>query len=332
MREPAFWWHQPGIAAALLSPFAAVYGAIAANRLRRAGARVGVPVVCIGNLTVGGAGKTPMALTVGRLLKAEGKVPMFLTRGYGGQLHGPLRVDPARHRAIEVGDEPLLLARTAPAFIARDRRQGAQAAVAAGAGIIAMDDGFQNPSLHKDFSVLMVDAHRGVGNGCRLPAGPLRAAVDAQLDRADALVVVGQGLRGNVIAAAARRHGVPVLAGRFEPDRDVAAALARGPVLAFAGIGDPEKFFTTLAEAGIAVAGRRGFPDHHRYRATEAGALCREADRAHLTLVTTEKDLVRIGGDPHLAELAMRARALPVTLKLAEPEAFLRLLRAKAVL
>jgi tetraacyldisaccharide 4'-kinase len=329
MREPAFWWREAGLAATLMSPLAALYGAIAASRLKRAGAQVGVPVICVGNLTVGGAGKTPMALTIARKLKAAGEAPMLLSRGYGGRLAGPLRVDPARHRASEVGDEPLLLARIAPTFIARDRVQGAKAAVAAGAGIIVMDDGFQNPSLHKDFSVLMVDGRRGIGNGRVLPAGPLRARVNVQLERADALVVVGPSRAAANVVSAAGRQGVPVLQASFEPDLEAAAALAHGHALAFGGIGDPEKFFATLAAAGTAVAAARGFPDHYRYTPADAQALCEAADRGGLTLVTTEKDMVRIAGDERLAKLAARARALPVTLKLGDPEAFAALLWAK---
>jgi tetraacyldisaccharide 4'-kinase len=192
-----------------------------------------------------------------------------------------------------------------------------------------MDDGFQNPSLHKDFSVLVVDGRRGIGNGRVIPAGPLRAFVEVQLERADALVVVGRSQATAELAAAAVRHRVRVLSAGFEPDREAVAALADRRVLAFAGIGDPEKFFATLAGAGIAVAATRSFADHHRYGASEAEALCREADRAGLTLVTTEKDLVRIQGDAQLAKLAARTRSLPVTLRLDDADAFARLLQAR---
>jgi tetraacyldisaccharide 4'-kinase len=329
MREPAFWWREAAFAAGLLSPLAALYGAIAASRLARRGRPVGVPVVCIGNLTVGGAGKTPLALTVTRMLQAAGAKPALLSRGYGGRLAGPLQVDPARHRAVDVGDEPILLARIAPTFVARDRLRGAEAAVASGAGVIVMDDGFQNPSLQKDFSILVVDARRGIGNGRVVPAGPLRAPVAPQLARADALVMVGTARAEGAIAADARRRGVPVFGAGFAPDAAMVAALSGGRVLAFAGIGDPEKLFATLAGAGIAVAATRSFPDHHRYTSAEARLLCNEADRDGLTLVTTEKDLVRLQGDARLAELAARARALPVTLDLGDPAAFARLLRAK---
>jgi tetraacyldisaccharide 4'-kinase len=329
MREPAFWWREAGPAAGLLAPFAALYGAVASARLAQRGARAAVPVVCIGNPTVGGAGKTPLALTLARLLREAGAAPVLLSRGYGGRLKGPLRVDLARHRAADVGDEPLLLARIAPTVVARDRVKGAQAAVAAGAGIIVMDDGFQNPSLQKSFSVLVVDGRRGIGNGRVVPAGPLRAPLLAQLARADALVVVGASDAAAGVTAAARGRGVPVFDAGLAPDAGVAAGLAGTRVLAFAGIGDPDKLFATLKGAGIAVVATRRFPDHHRYTRAEAGMLCDEADRAALTLVTTEKDLARMQGDAAVAALAARARALPVTLTLADPAAFLRLLHTR---
>lgn len=326
MREPPFWWRDAGLAAALLAPAAQVYGAAAAYRLARKGRRAGAPVVCIGNPTVGGAGKTPLALAVVRMLAAAGERPVLLSRGYGGELTGPLRVDPARHRAGEVGDEPLLLARAAPTIVARDRIKGAAAALAAGASVIVMDDGFQNPSLAKDFSVLVVDARRAIGNGRVIPAGPMRAPLAAQLARAAALVVVGEssGAAAGLAAilAAARAGAVPVFAARLVPDQDAIAALGGGRVLAFAGIGDPEKFFATLAAAGIAVASSRAFADHHRYTQSEAQALCGEADRDGLILVTTEKDAARMERDPAVTELLSRAHALPVTLVLNDEAAF----------
>jgi tetraacyldisaccharide 4'-kinase len=327
MREPAFWWRKPGLAAGLLAPLGMLYGAVASSRLAQRGARAAVPVVCIGNPTIGGAGKTPLALTLAGLLEASGEAPFLLSRGYGGRLMGPLRVDPARHHAAEVGDEPLLLARVAPTVVARDRVAGAQAAVAAGASVIVMDDGFQNPALQKDFSVLVVDGRRSIGNGRVVPAGPLRAPLAAQLARADALVMVGTSDEG--VTAAARERGVPVFQASLTPAAAVAATLAGARVLAFAGIGDPDKFFATLTGAGIAVAAAVSFPDHHRYTAQDARMLCQQADREVLIPVTTEKDLARMLGDAKLAALAQRARALPVALTLADPDAFLRLLRGK---
>jgi tetraacyldisaccharide 4'-kinase len=320
MREPAFWW-QPG-AGTLLSPFGAIYGIAARRRLAQPGTRAGVPVICLGNLTVGGAGKTPAALLVAHILLAAHARPFFLSRGYGGRLRGPVRVELPRHRATHVGDEPLMLARLAPTIVARDRVAGARAAREAGAGVIVMDDGFQNPSLVKDLAILLIDGRRGIGNGRIFPAGPLRAPLDSQIERAQAVIVVGPADIADTVGAAAARHRVPILHGRLEPDPATLAALSRCKVLAFAGIGNPDKFFATLTEAGITVAERRSFPDHHRYRRSEAKALMAQAQADNLMLVTTEKDHVRLTGNRVLTTLAARAGTLPVRLVIDEQERF----------
>jgi len=327
MAEPAFWWRPAGIAASLLAPTAAIYGAVAGRRLMRHGYRASVPVLCIGNPTVGGAGKTPTALLVARMLAAAGERPVFLTRGYGGRQRGPHLVVAQHDRAVDVGDEPLLLARVAPTVVARDRVAGAKAAIAAGGSVIVMDDGFQNPSLAKNFSVLVVDGRRGLGNARVVPAGPLRAPFDAQLERADAVVVVGtMSGAGAAVAAMAQARKRPLFRARFVPDRDAVAALMGRRVLAFAGIGDPEKAFATLQDAGIAVAATRSFADHHRYTPQEAQSLCRQADADGFVLVTTEKDRARLQGDDAMMELAARVRALPVSLVVEEEAAWGRLL------
>jgi tetraacyldisaccharide 4'-kinase len=245
-----------------------------------------------------------------------------LSRGYGGTLAGPVQVDPARHRAAEVGDEPLLLARFAPTLVSRDRVAGAKAAHAEGAGSIVMDDGFQSPGLHKDRSVLVVDGRRGIGNGQVFPAGPLRAPLDDQLRRAEALLVVGVGQAGDSVAAAGQAHGLPVFHGRLEPDEQALALLRQRPVLAFAGIGDPDKFFTTLRDAGIDVRAALPFADHHRYRRSEARELIERAEREGLVPVTTEKDLARLAGQDDVAALAAVTQSLPVTLRVTEDDAF----------
>ncbi len=320
MRAPAFWW-RPG-SGSLLSPLAGIYGAVAALRVRAPGRRVGVPVICLGNLTVGGAGKTPAALAVAHLLLTARERPFFLSRGYGGQSPGPLRVDLAAHSAVMVGDEPLLLARLAPTIVARDRIKGAEAARGSGATVIVMDDGFQNPALAKDLAILMVDGRRGIGNGRTLPAGPLRAPLETQIARAQAIVFVGQPVGLAALEERARHYGVAIFHGCLEPDRQILAALSGRKVLAFAGIGDPEKFFTTLTDAGIDVAARVSFPDHHRYTAHEAQSLVAQADAANLMLLTTEKDLARLSGDPDPSSLAARASALPVRLVIEEADVF----------
>ncbi len=320
MRAPSFWW-RPG-RGTLLSPLAALYGAAAWLRLQRPGRCVGVPVICLGNLTVGGAGKTPAALAVGRLLLTCHERPFFLSRGYGGRRAGPLLVNRSVHGAAAVGDEPLILARLAPTIVARDRLAGAQMARFEGASVIVMDDGFQNPALHKDFAILLVDGRRGIGNGRVLPAGPLRAPLAGQIARAHALVVVGPPERAAAVAELGRRYGVPVFHARLEPDQQTLAALAGRRILAFAGIADPEKFFATLSAAGLDVAEKLGFADHHRYTAAQAQMLTTRAKDQNLVLLTTEKDHVRLAGDPRLAELAAHASVLPVRLVVEEDDAF----------
>jgi tetraacyldisaccharide 4'-kinase len=321
MRAPGFWWRKSGAAAALLSPLAAIYGSIAARRLAQSGERVGVPVICIGNPTVGGAGKTPTAIMVARMLAAAGGRPAFLTRGYGGKLSGPVQVE-ASHTAADVGDEPLLLARVASTVVSRDRVAGARLAIAAETSVIVMDDGFQNPALAKDLSILVIDGARGIGNGRVIPAGPLRTPLAPQLARAHAILIVGDGPMPAT--------NLPTFHGRLVPDRAALARVENRRVLAFAGIGDPQKFFATLAAAGINAQIQRGFADHHRYRADEAAALIAEAERHDLALVTTEKDLVRLQGDPALAALAARTQALPVELIVSEQDDFRRLVLGAA--
>lgn len=323
MREPAFWW-QPErgpLQTRLLGPLAAAYGAVAWMRLTARGRSAGVPVICLGNLTVGGGGKTPAALAVAGLLLAAGERPFFLSRGYGGRLAGPVLVDPAVHGAIDVGDEPLLLARLAPTIVARDRRAGAAAARRGGASVVVMDDGFQNPSLRKDLAIVVVDGRRVVGNGRIFPAGPLRAPLGAQIARAHALVLVGPPDGAAAVAAMARRRRLPVLHGHLEADRHSLKALSGRRILAFAGIAAPEKFFASLKEAGLCVVEQRGFADHHRYTAAEARKLLARAQAQDLLLVTTAKDHVRLAGQ-ELAGLAERAAVLPVRLVVAEQTRF----------
>jgi tetraacyldisaccharide 4'-kinase len=317
MRAPAFWWSNPGAVAALLSPFASVCSAVAARRLKQPGARVGMPVICVGNPTVGGAGKTPTAMAVARLLIEAGERPYFLTRGYGGRLAGPVAVK-STHTAAQAGDEPLLLARIAPTVVAADRVAGAELARQKGASVIVMDDGFQNPSLAKDLSILVIDGARGVGNGRVLPAGPLRAPLEPQFERASGILIIGEVTGAAPVVVAARARKLPLFHATLVPDVEAVETLRREKVLAFAGIGDPEKFFATLAAAGIDAPIKRSFPDHHRYTASQAKALIDDAARHKLLLLTTEKDMVRIQGNAALTELASVTRALPVSLRVQE--------------
>jgi len=313
MRDPAFWWADHSPAATLLAPVGTLYGAIAARRMARPGRKAPVPVICVGNFTLGGAGKTPTSIALARLLSESGHCPFFLSRGYGGRVAGPVQVE--HQCAFEVGDEPLLLRRVAPTIVAHDRPAGAQAAAKAGADTIVMDDGLQNPSVEKDLAIAVIDGRRGIGNGRIFPAGPLRAPLEAQLDHIDAVLVVGSVRRAaERVIDFAQRRGLPVLHGELRPAPDAVAALAGKPVLAFAGIADPEKFFATLEAHGIPTVIRKPFPDHHRYAVDEMAVLVACAQRESLTLVTTEKDMVRLRGEPGAADLIARSTVLPVTL------------------
>jgi tetraacyldisaccharide 4'-kinase len=289
VRAPEFWAHQ-GLVPTLLAPLAALYEAAgAARQIVARPWRAPVPVVCIGNLVAGGAGKTPVALSLAALLAEWGHRPHIVMRGYGGDLTDPVRVDPARHGAHDVGDEALLLARAAPCFVSRDRVAGARAAIAAGAKLVLLDDGFQNPSLVKDFSFIVVDGAYGFGNRMVMPAGPLRETIGRGLRRAQAVIIIGKDQCGSEAAVAV---SLPVLRAALVPQN--AGEFAGRRVLAFAGIGRPAKFYATLEALGAEIVQRRDFPDHHRYRADEVSALLAAA-RAHGALaVTTAKDRVRL--------------------------------------
>ncbi|MDQ0316721.1 tetraacyldisaccharide 4'-kinase [Amorphus orientalis] len=326
---PAFWWREAP-AGRWLAPLGWPVGFVAARRLGdRPRARLSIPVLCIGNPTVGGAGKTPTAIALAALLKADGRAPVFLLRGYGGLLKGPVRVDPARHSAVDVGDEALLLAAHAPTVVAADRVAGGRLAEEIGADVVVMDDGFQNPALHKDWSALVVDTSVGVGNGRVTPAGPLRAPLAPQLSRAQALVLIGDGRRADPVAAAAEAAGLAIFRARLAPQDPERFAGKR--VLAFAGIGRPEKVAATLREAGAEVVRLAAYPDHHVYRDADARELLEEAARKDLVLVTTEKDIARLAGaSGPCGELRAAAHAVRVTLAFEDPAA-LRLAYAGAL-
>ncbi len=295
MREPAFWYRPSSLISLPLLPFAAVYGAIAGSRLERKGFDAGIPVFCVGNYHVGGAGKTPTVLALVKLLRDLGEIPVVLSRGYGGRLRGPVMADPARHVANDVGDEPLMLARNVPVAVARERIDGLALAKSQGATVIVMDDGFQNPAIAKDASLIVIDAQRGIGNARVFPAGPLRAPLPPQIDRTDALIVIGEGRAADAISATVAAQDKPVLTAELKAD-DATVSLLRGRrALAFAGIGDPGRFFRTLRANGVEVVTERIFADHHPFSQSEIEALLAEAKRHALTVVTTEKDLARLG-------------------------------------
>ena len=315
MREPAFWYRPASWKSHLLRPLAALYGAVAAHRLKRAGLAAGIPVLCVGNYHGGGAGKTPTVLALAKLLRELGETPVVLSRGYRGKLRGPVRVDASRHSAADVGDEPLMLAQSVPVVVSRDRADGVALAKSLAATVLVMDDGFQNPAIAKDASLIVIDSNRGIGNAQVMPSGPLRAPLAAQLERTDALVVIGEGRGADGVAAAIAGQGKPVLRARFKPDESSLAALRGKRVLAFAGIGDPGRFFATLREAGIDVATTQTFADHHPLTADEAASLVAEAESSGLTLVTTEKDLARLRTADGLPDWARAIVPFKVTLE-----------------
>ena len=312
MRTPDLWSHD-GLLPTLLSPAASLYGLCSRSRAARTIARrVPVPVVCVGNLVAGGAGKTPLVLALLDALAAKGLEAQVLSRGHGGLERGPLRVDPAHHSAADVGDEPLLLARKAATWVARDRLAGAIAAIDGGARMLILDDGFQNYALAKDLSLLVVDGVYGFGNGRLHPAGPLREPVASGIARAQALVLLGEDRHGLAQGLAAR---LPVLKAHLAAGPE-AGRLRGRRVLAFAGIGRPQKFFDSLTAIGAELAGQWAFADHHPYRPDEIAALRAEAARLGATLVTTEKDRVRLD-----AAASEGIEALSVTLAWDKPGA-----------
>jgi len=278
------------ITRALLTPFAALYAAIAARRIAKTvPLEVPVPVICIGNLTSGGSGKTPIVDAIRARLSARSIHAASLSRGYGGKLAGPVQVDTKIHSASHVGDEPLMLAANGDSWISRDRPSGGQAMIAAGVQAIIMDDGHQNPSLAKDLSLIVIDSHAPFGNGYVLPKGPLREPPKAGLARADAVIMMGDG----PMPALVKTSGLPVLRAHLIQ----AVALPKGPLFAFAGIGRPDRFFDHLRAVGGDVRDQLGFPDHHTYSTRDLSRMRGLAEAHGYTLVTTRKDYARLSPD-----------------------------------
>jgi tetraacyldisaccharide 4'-kinase len=324
--EPPWWYAEdPSRLAKVLEPVGALYGRAAAARYVRASSyRSRLPTICIGNFTAGGTGKTPLAIHLCGRLKALGHQPVVLTRGYGGRLSGPLWVNAASDVALDVGDEALLLARAAPTLLARDRRLGARAIEAGSvpASVIVLDDGLQNPALVKDLAIAVVDGSRGLGNGLVIPAGPLRAPLDFQLDLTDA-VVVNEGAVADAARSVTqwlrRRFAGPVLRASVVPAA-TADWLRSTRVVAWAGIGAPQRFFTMLRALGAELAHSVAFRDHQMVGCADAERLLDLARRHRARLVTTEKDMVRLAGAAGACGALARA-STPLPVRLAFEEA-----------
>ncbi|WP_442881193.1 tetraacyldisaccharide 4'-kinase [Bosea sp. (in: a-proteobacteria)] len=327
MRAPGFWWRTPPAAPArLLQPFGALYGALTLARMRRPGAKAGIPVVCVGNFVAGGAGKTPTVLALAAMLAGSGEKPFVLSRGYGGREAGPLRVEPGRHGPADIGDEPLLMAHRVPVVVARDRPAGAALAQSQGASLVLMDDGLQNPSLSKDLRLAVVDGATGIGNKLCFPAGPLRAPIAGQLQETNAVVVIGAGEPGDAVAGLALAAGRPVLRAALVIPPEVGARLDGVSVLAASGIGRPEKFAASLRQAGARLAGERHFGDHHAYTARDVAALIAEAKALGCTVAVTEKDMVKLG-PLWPDEEGARLLFVPVSLRFADEAPVAAMLR-----
>ncbi|MEI6986532.1 MAG: tetraacyldisaccharide 4'-kinase [Rhodospirillaceae bacterium] len=313
MKAPDFW-HQPaGIIANLLYPLGWAYDLPGRWRqLQSEPELVGVPVICVGNLVAGGAGKTPLALSIADMLAGWGLAPHFITRGYGGRLTGPVRVAPDIHGASDVGDEPLLLAAQAPTWVARDRLAGAHAAITNGAKALVLDDGFQNFALSYQMSVLVVDGTSGFGNNRLIPAGPLREPVWRGMARASAVVIMGEDTCGiaSMITdfAAATGTNPSIFHASLCPDPAISKTLRGERVLGFAGIGRPAKFFATLSHIGVQLVETMSFPDHYRYSTNEINKLLERAHNLRAQPVTTAKDFVRLP-----EAVRSQVRVLPVT-------------------
>ncbi|MCB1387744.1 MAG: tetraacyldisaccharide 4'-kinase [Rhodobacteraceae bacterium] len=326
MRAPRFWNNppeKPGWQARVLAPLGWLYARATARRVATPGAwDAPVPVICIGNLNAGGTGKTPTVIALMQALEARGIGVQVVSRGYGGSLEGPVYVSERGHSAAQVGDEPLLMAAFGHVWVAKDRAQGVRIAVDKGAEVVLMDDGFQNPSVLKSASVVVVDAAVGFGNGRCIPAGPLREPVAAGLARATAVLAIGSDDAQAQFKATwgARLVGIPVFTASLEPLK-TGMSWKGLRVVAFAGIGRPAKFFETLRNTGAEVVRMQALDDHQPLTHPLFMRLVAEAKAAKAQLVTTEKDAVRLPLDAR-----KRVLTLPVRLNIHNESAFLRVL------
>ena len=303
---PPFWWEKTDWRARVLTPVSALYGWVATRRMQSANPpAIDIPVVCVGNLTVGGGGKTPTSLAIAAAAKKMKLNPGILSRGYGGSNSGAKIVDAAHDLAKHVGDEPLLIAHYATVAVSPNRLAGAKLLKETGCDFIIMDDGFQSVRLVSDYNLVVVDARRGVGNGHVIPGGPLRAPVVPQLRRIDALLVSGSGDAASTIVRQAAKAAKPVYIAKAMPPKKLNLSGKR--VLAFAGIADPEKFFESLAGTGATISLARTYPDHHQFADDELRELHQTAEAGDLILVTTEKDAMRLARGSETARSVLDA-------------------------
>jgi tetraacyldisaccharide 4'-kinase len=333
LQAPSFWWQETGWwqktgwQALALWPLSFLYGRVAGRRMVKSRRYTpAIAVICVGNFTLGGAGKTPTALALAKAAIESGLTPGFLSRGYGGSARGTMVVDPARHRADEVGDEPLLLARQALTVISRNRKEGAMALERQGVDLIIMDDGFQSAKLHIDLALLVVDSRRGIGNGFVFPAGPLRAPLAVQIAHLHALLKVGAEDKATAAVRAVARAGRPVLTASVQ---SVAVDPAiKGRVLAYAGIADPEKFYASLRVVGAEIVMARSFGDHQPLDAAAIADLLDSAKADGLQLVTTAKDMARLQGTQQARSQALIAQSLVLDIEMTfdDPDAPRRLI------
>ncbi|MBN8532963.1 MAG: tetraacyldisaccharide 4'-kinase [Rhizobiales bacterium] len=320
MRMPEFWSRQRSLTAQLLAPLGWLYGRITLARLKRRGEKLSVPVIAIGNFTAGGAGKTPVTLAIASALAKRGVRPFVVSRGYGGSESGPYRVDPLRDSSARVGDEPLMMARSFPVIVSRDRARGGKLALAQGADVILLDDALQNPDLEKDFTLGVVDGGFGFGNGFCVPAGPLRAPLAPMLARVDATLVIGADAAKSRDALA----GKPCFSASIHVGSGLKSTLRGQRVLAYCGIGRPEKFGETLRECGAEIATLLAYGDHHAFTEDDAAHILSEAIRLRARPVTTEKDAARLVGSVTLEKL--KAASLVVPIRIAPPDELLAMI------
>lgn len=315
---PPFWWKKPGWQAFALKPVSWAYGWISGRRMRRKNRpSVPVPVICIGNFTVGGAGKTPTSIAIAKAAVEKGLKPGFLSRGYGGTLDVTTLVEP-HHRAADVGDEPLLLVRQAMTVISRRRVEGARRLVEAGADLIIMDDGFQSARLTLDYALVVIDSVRGIGNGCLVPSGPVRAPIKEQMSQLSAILKVGGGEAADPLVRKAARAGKTIFVSAIQPV--VPPGFVGTRVLAYAGIADPDKFYRTVESLGGNIVERRSFSDHHTFDEDEIAELLALAEKHELLLVTTAKDAVRLQGVHGKAEeLLQRSQVIEIEMAFDDP-------------